>query len=325
MKNLEMLEGARNIVKVTAGLKPGEHALIVTDTTKLNVAEVLAAAVLEAGGIPSITVMTLRPKYDREPPRPIAEAMKAADVIFTPTTQSMYHTQARLDACAAGARVVAMTGANEETMQSEAVKVDFVANKKLVDKLAEEFTKAKKIRFTTAKGSDLVASVEGRMANAESAVCHNPGECMGVPSVEVNISPIEGTAQGRVIVDASTSEFGILESDIELIVKDGKIVEINGGKVARDMWNLFQNSGDPNMFNIAEFAVGLNPKGQIRGIIIEDESVWGTGHIGIGDNTKLGGVTKAPFHFDAVVWHPTIILDDDNVVVKDGEPQIKVD
>ncbi|MEW5867597.1 MAG: aminopeptidase [Bacillota bacterium] len=322
MRVLEMMEGARNVARVTAGIKPGEQVLIVTDTTKVAVAEALAIAAKECGAEVSIAVMTLRPKMDREPPRPIAAAMKSADVVMTPTTASMYHTVARIEACKAGARVVAMTGANEQTMMGEAIKVDFVKNKETVDKIAEAFTAAKTVRFQAPGGTDITASLEGRVANAESAVCHKSGECMGVPSVEANISPIEGTANGVVVCDASISEFGVIKEPIRMEVKNGKIVKVTGGAQARDLEKLLADTKDPNMYNIAEVAVGLNPKGKITGIIIEDESVLGTGHIGIGDNTKLGGVTKATFHIDAVIWHPTITLDGTKVVVKDGVPQV---
>lgn len=321
---MEMIEGARNVARNVAGIKPGEEVLIVTDTTKLNVARVLALAAKECGAEVSIAMMTLRDKLRREPPRVIAAAMKSADVIITPTTTSMYHAQARMEANKVGARVIAMTGATEVTMMGEAIKVDFLKLKPLVDKVAEEFSKGSKIRLTTPGGTDLTAVIKGRKANAESAVCHNPGECMGVPSVEVNISPIEGTAEGTVVADASISEFGVIKEPIRLTVKAGKIVKIEGGTQAKDLEELLKMSGDEASYNIAEYGVGLNPKGKISGIIIEDESVYGTAHVGIGDNTKLGGVTKAPFHIDAVLWTPTIVLDGERVIFKDGVVQVTV-
>ena len=45
MKDLEMLHGALNLVKVNAGLKPEEKALIVCDTENIDIAKVLAYAV----------------------------------------------------------------------------------------------------------------------------------------------------------------------------------------------------------------------------------------------------------------------------------------
>jgi leucyl aminopeptidase (aminopeptidase T) len=45
MKYMEMLKGARNIVTVCANVQEGEDVLIVTDTTRVSLAEVLAIAV----------------------------------------------------------------------------------------------------------------------------------------------------------------------------------------------------------------------------------------------------------------------------------------
>ena len=40
----------------------------------------------------------------------------------------------------------------------------------------------------------------------------------------------------------------------------------------------------------------MNPKGEVRGIILEDESTYGTCHIALGNNIALGGKNKAPIH-----------------------------
>ena len=62
-------------------------------------------------------------------------------------------------------------------------------------------------------------------------------------------------------------------------------------------------------FNIAELGVGLNPKCRMLGIMLEDEGVLGTAHIGIGTNITLGGNIKAPCHYDLLVWRPRIEVD----------------
>lgn len=79
-----------------------------------------------------------------------------------------------------------------------------------------------------------------------------------------------------------------------------------------------ETKGDPNVYNIAELGVGLNPKCKMTGIMLDDEGVLGSAHIGIGSNLTLGGSLQAPIHYDLVLWHPTIKLDGTNVI-KNGK------
>ena len=53
-----LLPGAHRVVRVSAGVRPGEHVVIVTDVERPpDVATALAAAVSEVGGIPLIVTM----------------------------------------------------------------------------------------------------------------------------------------------------------------------------------------------------------------------------------------------------------------------------
>ena len=104
---LEMLDGARNVLMVSAGIKKGVKLLIITDTKKFSVAEffIFVAEVKKIDY--SVAMMPIRMSGE-EPPKPIAMAMKEADIIITLTTESIYHNHATLDARESGARIIAM-------------------------------------------------------------------------------------------------------------------------------------------------------------------------------------------------------------------------
>lgn len=322
MKYMEMLKGARNLVSTCANVQKGENVLIVTDTTKLSLAQVLAIAAQERGAEVTIAIMSVR-ELGEEPPEPVVSAMKVADVVITPTETTMYHTKARVQACAEGARVLTLTGATEQILMGKAMTVDFQKQKSSVERIGKQFSKAKTIRFTTPGGTDLRADIEGREANVDTGICHKPGECVGIPLVEVNVPPVENTAQGTVVVDGSASLLGIIKEPIKITVKEGRVVEIAGGEQAEHLREILEEKGDPNVYSIAEIAVGLNPKSRIIGVLTEDESAWRTGHIALGDNTDLGGANHASIHIDMVIRKPTIMLDDGFILVKDGVPQVE--
>jgi leucyl aminopeptidase (aminopeptidase T) len=55
----------------------------------------------------------------------------------------------------------------------------------------------------------------------------------------------------------------------------------------------------------------------MEGVMLHDEGVYGTAHIGIGTSVLLGGEVKTLTHFDALMWKPTLSLDGE-IVLKNG-------
>ena len=52
MRNIQMAKGAHTVVNRCAKVKPGETVLIVTEPSRMSIAEELGAAVCAAGGEP---------------------------------------------------------------------------------------------------------------------------------------------------------------------------------------------------------------------------------------------------------------------------------
>ena len=117
---------------------------------------------------------------------------------------------------------------------------------------------------------------------------------------------------------------GVLEEPVRLRVEDGRIVEITGGRQAKMLADDLAAKNDPNVYNIAEHGVGLNPKCHFCGFMLEDEGVFGTCHIGIGTSTNLGGRVKASCHYDVIMKDGTIEADG-KLLMKSGLPLIKYD
>ena len=70
--------------------------------------------------------------------------------------------------------------------------------------------------------------------------------------------------------------------------------------------------------NIAEIGIGTNPKARVIGNILEDEKVFGTVHIAIGNNLSFGGSVDVPLHVDGIILNPTLEADGE-VLIKDGK------
>ena len=301
----KLLKGARIAVETCMGVRRGESVLVVTDPPRLKVAEALLEAARAAGAETTLICMPQGTKHGEEPPKIVGQAMRTADVVFAPTTYSLTHTQARLQACRAGARIATMPMITETMMQRGAMLADYKRVSKLTMKVAKLLDKTSEVEVRTRAGTHLTFSIDGRRAHPDTGIFHRPGDFGNLPAGEAFIAPIEGTAEGRVIVDGSMVDR--LRGQIEIIVKKGRATKLSG-KPAGGLKKILNEAG-PKAYNLAEFGIGTNPKARLIGNVLEDEKVLGTCHIALGDNSTFGGRVRAGIHVDGIFLKPTVKLD----------------
>ena len=102
-------------------------------------------------------------------------------------------------------------------------------------------------------------------------------------------------------------------------IADGVVRSIEGGDQAKFLRELLAEQDDAAVYNVAQFAIGLNPLcTDFTGEMLNDEGVNGTIHMGIGTSANLGGQVQAKTHFDAIIRRPSVWLDE-RAVILDGE------
>ena len=315
-----MKKGAGILVNECAGVKRGEDALIVADAERLEIAQALRAEAEARGARARIIECPPRRIDNEEPPRAVAEAMRAADVVFLPVTRALAHTRAVREAVAAGGRVLSMTAFTPRQMREGGLMADFRARKPLCDAVAARLSAAREVRVANPAGSALTLGVSGRAGNSHACVLEGPG-FTAVPNIEANIAPVEGTANGTLVVDGSIPYYGVgvIEEPVTLRIEGGFVREISGGRQAAFLRGLLASQNDEWVYNVAQFAMGLNPECRdFTGEMLNDEGVNGTIHVGVGTSASLGGEVQAKTHFDAVIRAPSIWFDD-APVLRDGE------
>jgi leucyl aminopeptidase (aminopeptidase T) len=142
----------------------------------------------------------------------------------------------------------------------------------------------------------------------------NPGESGNLPSGEAYIAPVEGSAEGQILVDGSISGIGKVDSPLLLTVQNGRITKTEGTTGER----LLQILGEQDGRMLGEFGIGTNDKARITGVVLEDEKVYGTIHVAFGSNNTFGGTIVAGVHIDLVVKEPDVYLDD-RLIMKKGQ------
>ncbi len=310
---LEIEKAANNILKVCMGLKKNESFLVVYDKNKSGIADILlkkADKICKRAD----KIKTPVAKFNgEEPPRKVAEKIKKYDVVVMVTTKSLSHTNARRNASKKGVRIASMPGVTEDMMK-RTLTANYNKIGKINKKICGLYKNKKKFRLITKKGTDLLFYINKLLFN-DLGLYHKKGDFGNLPAGEVGFAPVEDKTKGVVVIDKTMAGIGKLRSNIKLEIKKGFVERILGGSEAKRLGRLLKKFKDKNVYNIAEFSIGTNYKAKISGIILEDEKVYGTVHVALGDNTSYpGGQTKAPVHLDGVISKPTVFVDNRKIM-----------
>jgi len=314
------MTGAGILIDTCGVAKPGEKVLIASDQDKISIANIIAEACVMRHIEPSILSMIPRKSHGEEPPVLYAAALKEADVVFAATSFSLFHTNARIEACKKGVRWVNLPDFSMHMLRKGGLFVDFHKQREKVEKIGKILSSGSLVQVITAKGTDIKFSIKGRDAIVESGISDKPGMVNSPPDIECCIAPLEGTAEGKIVIDGSIvlSGLGPLKKEVTLHVSKGFITEVEGAEEAELFRKLLNKAKEKEVFNIGEFGIGLNPKCKICGSMLEDEGVYGTIHFGIGDNHTMGGCIESSMHTDVVVKTPTVLIDK-KIVIKSGK------
>lgn len=309
----DLRAAARTAISLCMGLRPKESLLVITDRPLRGIGMAFFEEGIALGAEAMLLEMIPRRMHGEEPPKAIAEIMKYADVVLIPTSKSLSHTNARREASRLGARIATLPGITEESMK-RTLMADYEAIAERSLEFAQLLTQAKEARVISPAGTDIVMSLEGRSGYPDTGIYHNPGDFGNLPAGEAYIAPVEGTAEGVIVVDGSMSAAGLLEEPITMKVERGQVTSIQGGNAAKRLEEAIRPLGVLAR-NIAELGIGTNDRAILTGNVLEDEKVLGTIHIAIGDNSGFGGKIQVESHLDGVIKNPTLLLDGKEVTL----------
>jgi leucyl aminopeptidase (aminopeptidase T) len=314
-----MIRGGKKIIEQCAGVKEGENVVISTDSNKIRIAEVLAGLTLSVGGVPTVVMIppSVQGMHGAQLPKPVVSACRDSDVFLLPTTWSQTHTDARIEALLNNARGATLCEVTEDCLCVGGILADFEECDRIGRKIGARLSQTSEMRITTVKGTDIKGEVSNRPVQYETGLFREPGQFAAIPDSELNISPVEGTAEGTAVIDVRVMQVGVTRDEpVTLIIEEGKIRKISGGVAADMLDQLLENTGEDSSYNIAEFAIGLNQECREYATNLEDLGKLGHFHIGIGSSYAIGGKVKAPCHIDAIGRDAMVYFDDELVYDK---------
>jgi leucyl aminopeptidase (aminopeptidase T) len=249
---------------------PDDDVLVLCNDPQLAIADALGEAAGERAG--SVRVMAFEPvsRHGEEPPPDVATAMASVSVIFAPTTFSMSHTAARLEASARGTRIATMPGITEEVFR-RTLAIDYGELKRAGEWLSAQLTAASSCRVTSPAGTDLVVELTGRSGLNDDGDLSVPGAFGNLPAGEAFIAPIETSASGTIVYDGALGGYGLLEHPVVVDVGGGRMLAADGGGDAAAWLEATLDAGGEFGRSIAELGIGTNPAARLTGNILEDE------------------------------------------------------
>jgi leucyl aminopeptidase (aminopeptidase T) len=310
------------VVRDYLGVSRGERFLVVSDTrTSPAIAPAVMAHALDVGAEAVHLVMAPRERSGEEPPEPVAAAMVASDVVLAVASRSCYHTEAKGAAQAAGTRGAFNAPWEEDAWTRGAMTADFLELREIAMRLADVLRGASEVRVTSPAGTDVTMSIQGREPKGWlTGICRNPGEISAYPGGEVSLPPVEGTANGTVVIERVLTDIGVLSEPITWVVRDGLVEAIEGGEEAERLRRHIE--GVENATNIGELGIGLNPRARINHDVTESKKALGTAHLAMGDSAGgYGGTVVSDVHLDGLVMTPRIEVDG-RVVAEGGRVRV---
>jgi leucyl aminopeptidase (aminopeptidase T) len=307
----DLARAVQAVVRDCVVVREGEEVLVVANPATQHIGELLRAEAQEAGGDAVLAVMGEREQHGTEPPDAVAAAMQRADVVLTPTVQSLSHTAARRAANAGGTRVATLPGVTEE-MLARVMSADMPELRRRGHAVAGILTAGSEARISDANGSDLVLSIEGREAIPDTGELSEPGAFGNLPCGEGFISPRHDAGEGRLVVDGIIASIGVPNPPADLRVEDGRLVSAMSREGEELLKQLSMHGTDAT--RVAELGVGTNERAILSGELLEDEKILGTVHVAFGASAGIGGEIQVPVHLDCVVMKPDLTIDGEPVI-----------
>lgn len=303
---------ARIVIKQCLGIAKSESVVIVTDKPCRQIGELLWE---ELPDKTKSLLVEIAPTggHGKEPPALVAELIKKCDAFIIPTSFSLTHTRARIEATRFKVRGATMPGITADVMV-RTLNADYHKIARLTKKMEDLLTRKKNVIIKTGKDAELYLDINSRKGHPDTGIIRTPGSFSNLPAGEAYCAPLENRSEGKIIIDGSFAPLGLLKKPVTLVIKSGRIVKLSGNS---ELEKIFEKAGEKGRI-LCELGIGTNYKAIITGNVLEDEKVMGTIHLAFGNNLGFGGKNDAKIHLDGVVRKPWVWFDN-KLVIKQGK------
>lgn len=182
---------------------------------------------------------------------------------------------------------------------------------------------ASRIRIASAAGTDLTYAVGDFNPECQYGMADEPGRWDHFAGTFVYTCGNEGSAHGTLVFDSYdvvTPYINHVRTPIVCTVRDGRIVEIEGGMEARLMRDILSRFDD-DARHLSHIGWGLQPGARWESLIMEPDQVGldprclrGSVLASTGPNSEFGGTNHSRCHFDMPMRGTSLWVDDTLIV-----------
>jgi hypothetical protein len=322
-------------------VQPGDRILILTDDAQDPLVWQSAMAALNERGAQVMLGLYPRVKYHNDAPPDMAiEASRGCDVLIALTTTALNSgtpalRKIRKEGGGTGQTPIWLMEEITTEILTEgggrATVEDLEQICALQRRVAEVYDRGKWIHVTSERGTDLTARIDEyppgyhvkRREEMPFSRDRETGRLGGGtwPFGEVHVEPLPGTANGTVVWDTTAHHPpGLWREPVALTVKDGKVVDIQGGSEAEEVRWYLETYGDENSWLLGgEIAIGTNHRawpamGQMR----NDKKRYGAMHLGIGHGSDRG-IIMSSLRLEGIIARVSVVVDEEIVICDKGK------
>lgn len=237
--------------------------------------------------------------------------------IIGATDYSLITTRAAKRAIEMGNKFLSLplsTNNKKSMLEYEFITMDTKKSKMMANVIIKYIENSSTIQIVTKNGTNLKVFKQGRKPGFFNGVVKD-GKGYSSASFEIYVPIEESKTEGTMVVDGSLGYLGKVQEQVKIEFSDGKITDIEQNSNGSILKSYIESYSDLNMYVASEFGIGLNSYSKCEGnCYIEDESAYGTFHIGFGRNIALGGSHEASGHFDLVGLEPDVYADNRKIM-----------
>ncbi len=190
-----------------------------------------------------------------------------------------------------------------------------------VEAAERRLSDASRLRFTNEAGSDVTYRLSNKPILTEYGYTATPGRWDHWPGGFLATLAAGKGVDGRVVMDVEDIIYPLkrfVTSPIEFVIRDGTVVEINGGSDAEDVKSFIAGYNDQRAYAVSHIGWGLNAGCEwsvdLPGIGMDGRAHYGNVLFSMGPDTEFGGDNDTPCHLDLPMQNCTLMLDDELIV-----------
>jgi aminopeptidase len=324
----ELLIGARNAVRVCLRIQPQEKVTLITDQVSMEIAASLEAALQELGAEYRVFLLEdLAPRPLTDMPAHVLEDMETSQVSIFAVVAQQNELRSRMQMTdVVNRRKIrhAHMVNIEKRIMLEGMRADYLAVDDLSIRLLEITRPARRIRATTAAGTDITATMNPDYKWLKTSGIISPNTWGNLPGGEVWTTP--GEVNGQFVVDGVVGDYlcakygDLKAAPLTLQIEGNRLRSAESANKAleEEFWQYTHT--DENSDRVGEFAIGTNlGVRDVIGNILQDEKIPGI-HIAFGNpyGDHTGAEWYSATHID-VVGRRFSIWADERQIMRDGE------